>query len=214
MSDTLNVELREITGKRRNKRMRNNEGKIPAILYGHGAENVMLSISAKEFGFVLRHGSRVVKLTGALEEQALIKEIQWNTWGAAVYHVDFARVNADEKVNVVVALKLHGECPGVFAGGVLTQNLHEIHIECPALEIPDFIQVKVDDLQLNGHITVADVVFPKDVRPLIDNEEIIVHCALPLVEPEETETAEATAEGAEPEVIGRKKEDEVEEEKK
>lgn len=212
MSEELKVELRESIGKRRNKRMRNNEGKIPAILYGHGAENVMLSIPAKEFGMVLRKGNHVIKLTGAVEEQVLIKEIQWNTWGVSVYHVDFTRVSADEKVNVVVPLKLHGECPGVSAGGVITQNIHEIHIECPAVEIPEFIQVRVDALELNGHITVASIAFPKDVRPLIDGEEIVVHCAPPKAE-EEPAAGEAGTEGAEPEVIGRKKED-AEEEKK
>lgn len=209
MSEELKVELREITGKRRNKRMRNNEGKVPAILYGHGAENIMLSVPAKELGMIIRRGNRVIKLTGAVNEQVLIKEIQWNTWGVSVYHVDFTRVNANEKVNVIVPLKLHGDCPGAQAGGVVTQNIHEIHIECPAIEIPEFIQVKVDDLQLNGHITVGQIVMPKDVRALIDADEIVVHCAQPKVEAEAG--AEAAEGAAEPEVIGRKKEDEAEE---
>ena len=212
MSEELKVELREITGKRRNKRMRNNEGKVPAILYGHGGENIMLTVPAKELGMIIRRGERVIKLTGAVNEQVLIKEVQWNTWGAAVYHVDFTRVSANEKVNVVVPLKLHGDCPGAQAGGVVTQNIHEIHIECPAIEIPEFIQVKIDDLQLNGHITVGQIVFPKDVRALIDADEIVVHCAQPKAEAEPA-AAEGAEGSAEPEVIGRKKEEETEEKK-
>ena len=94
---------------------------------------------------------------------------------------------------------------------LLLQNIHEIHIECPAIEIPEFIQVKIDTLELNGHITVGQIVFPKDVRALIDADEIVVHCAQPKAEAEPV--AAEGAEGAEPEVIGRKKEEETEEKK-
>lgn len=208
MPVVLNVELREAIGKRRNKRMRNNDGKIPAILYGHNKENVMLSVPAAELNAAVRHGNRVVTLDGAVKEQALIKEIQWNTWGAAIYHVDFARVSADEKVNVILPLKLFGECPGVFAGGVLTQNLHEIHVECPAISIPENIVVRTEGLELGGHLTVKDIVFPEFVRPLIDLEEIVVHCQLP--KEEAAEAPAEGAEGAEPEVIGKKKEEAAE----
>ena len=62
---TLAVELRQETGKRRNRRLRAS-GKIPAVLYGHKKDVVGLALSAEEVEAVLRHGNRFVALTGAV----------------------------------------------------------------------------------------------------------------------------------------------------
>ena len=80
----------------------------------------------------MRHGSRLVDLTGAVSESAFIRELQWDTWGTSVVHVDFTRISADELVKVVVAIELRGEAPGVKEGGVVDQLVHQIEVECPA----------------------------------------------------------------------------------
>ncbi len=204
MTEELLVQIREEHGKRRNRRMRKS-GSIPAVLYGHGEKSVSLSMAADAFGSLLRHGARMVALTGAVQESALIREVQWDTWGGEVLHVDFTRVSAHEKVEVRVGVTLRGEAPGTHAGGIVEQILHEIHLLCPAAEVPEKIEVRVNALNVGSSISVADLVLPSGATALTGADEIVVHCVVPAEVPEE-EVAEG-GEG-EPEVIGDKKEGE------
>ncbi len=97
MSETLKVESRELRGKRNNRRLRA-RGRIPAVLYGHGQDPVSLAVPAEQFDAMIRHGSRLVTLAGAVNESAFVRECQWDTWGHHVVHVDFTRISAHEKV--------------------------------------------------------------------------------------------------------------------
>jgi len=201
----LNVQLRETRGKRNARRMRNS-GAIPAILYGHGQENVALEVSMEGLGDLIRHGTRLVNLVGALREQAFLREVQWNTWGTHVLHVDLTRVSEHEKVKVEVPVELRGEAPGVKQGGVVTQHIHELEIECEVASIPEKLFVGVSHLNLGDRILVENLELPPTVSVLADPELIVVECHEPVEEAE----VEAAAEGAEPEVIGRKAEEEEE----
>lgn len=207
MAEELNVELRQTRGKRNSRRMRN-AGKIPAVLYGHGLECVDLSVPREAFNLVVRHGSRVVMLTGGVSEQAQVKEVQWNTWGNEVLHVDFTRVSADEKIEVTLPVELLGEAPGVKEGGIVEQLLHEVTLECPATAVPERLSVSLNHLALSGSITVSDLSIPAGARFLSDPSSIVVHC----VEPTAAEEEVVSEMGAiEPEVIGQKRTEESEE---
>jgi large subunit ribosomal protein L25 len=208
MLEKLNVEIRGARGKRNARRMRN-AGMIPAVLYGHKQETLSLSVTAEQVETALRHGSRAVDLTGALSEQAFIRELQWDTWGKEVLHVDLMRISAHEKVEVRVPVELRGEAPGVKAGGVVEHHVHELDIECEATSIPEKVQVNINHLELDQSITIADLKLPEGVRVLDDPETIVVHCGVPSEAAEEEEAAPGEIE---PEVIGRKKADEEEEE--
>jgi len=80
MSDTVEVSLRTGTGSRESQRLRK-QGRVPAILYGHGEKCVDLSASTDAVKAAVRHGSRVVNLTGAVKTAALVRELQWDTYG-------------------------------------------------------------------------------------------------------------------------------------
>jgi len=208
MAELLNVELRETRGKR-NARRNRRAGKLPAVLYGHGREAISLALSAEQFEAAVRHGARLVKLTGAVDEQAFIREIQWDTWGTHVLHVDFTRISEHEKVEVRIAVELRGEAPGLKAGGVVKQLVHELEIECEATAIPDKLAVNVNHLQLGQAITVAQLDLPPGIVVLADPETVVVECSEPV---EVVEEAAAAPAAGEPEVIGRKKEETEEEE--
>ena len=105
MAEALKVELREKRGKRKARQLRRG-GAIPAILYGHGQESVSLTVPREAFVTALRHGTRLVDLQGAVSESALIRDLQWDTFGVDVLHIDFARVSADERITVTVAVEL------------------------------------------------------------------------------------------------------------
>jgi len=207
MADELNVELREDTGKHKNRRLRK-AGGVPAVLYGHGLDNICLSVSAEPLEAAVRRGSRLVSLTGAVNESAFVRELQWDTWSTHVLHVDFTRVAADETVEVRIAVELRGEAPGVREGGVVEHLIHEVNMKCLAIAIPEKIRVNVNSLNLDGSITVGDLVLPEDATVAENADAVVVQCVLPTELPDEFE-----AEGVpgEPEVIGAKEEGPAEE---
>jgi large subunit ribosomal protein L25 len=207
MAEQLAVEMREKQGKLNNRRLRRS-GSVPAVLYGHGLENLKLTVSEEALSLALKHGSRLVNLVGGVSEAAFIRDLQWNTWGTQVLHVDFTRISADEEVEITVAVELRGEAPGVREGGVVDHLLHEVEIACPAGSIPEKLKININHLKLNDIITLSQLELPQGARLLADDvEAIVVQCIIP-VEVSDEETGEA---GAEPEVIGGKKEEDGEE---
>jgi large subunit ribosomal protein L25 len=203
MAEELKVEVRDCRGKLNNRRLRR-AGKVPAVLYGHGLKNVSLTVPAEQLDAALRHGSRLVNLSGGVQESAFIRDLQWDTWGTHVLHVDLTRISLHEKVEVQVTLELRGEAPGVREGGVIEHLIHEIRIECPAGSIPEKLTVNINNLKLGESIAMAALELPADAKFLEDPEAVVVQCVLPAVLPEQ---AAAEAAPGEPEVIGAKKEE-------
>jgi large subunit ribosomal protein L25 len=204
MAEILNVKARNSRGKREARRLRR-AGTIPAVLYGHGEATKSLAVIAEEMAAVVRHGGRVVELAGAVQEKAFIRELQWDTFGTEVLHVDFARVSEHERIEVKVSLELRGHAAGIKDGGVVEQLIHELEIECEALSIPDKLELNVSELQIDGQLTAADVQLPVGVTLVSDPAMVVAHCVMARVEEEEAAPAVGAAE---PEVIGRKPEEE------
>jgi large subunit ribosomal protein L25 len=198
MSDTLEVTLRKETGSRASRRLRK-EGRVPAILYGHGEKCVDLSTTREAVEAMVRHGSRFVELVGAVKTAAVVRELQWDTFGVEPVHVDFLRVSKSDRVKVRVPIDLKGECPGQRAGGILNLVLHELELECTADAIPDHIHAQVGHLEVGHSIKVHDLQLPPGARALASADETVVTCLLPAKKGEEVAPA-----AAEPEVIGRK----------
>jgi large subunit ribosomal protein L25 len=204
MAEELNVEIRQLHGKRNSRRLRH-AGKIPAVLYGHGLECVSLAVPSERLEAALRHGSRLVNLTGALSESAFIRELQWDTYGTHVIHVDLTRISMHENVEVQVAVELRGEAPGVREGGVIEHLLHEVTLECPAGSIPEKLSVSINRLKLGDSIPVSALELPSGARVLEEPEAVVVQCVVPTEAPEEVAGEAAPGE---PEVIGEKKREE------
>jgi large subunit ribosomal protein L25 len=212
MSELLHVEKRESLGKRNNRRLRR-AGRLPAILYGHGEEPVSLTLSADKLEASIRHGAKVVDLDGAASGKALLQDVQWDTFFQNVLHVDLLRVRAGEKVKVDVPIELRGEAPGSRDGGVIELLVHSLEIEVPLDVIPDKLHLNINQLEIGGHLTANDIIdLPEGAKILDDLDIMIVHCVQPLAE-EEAEAAEEAG-AAEPEVIGKGKEEEEEAEEK
>jgi len=198
MSDSVEVKLRKETGTRASRKLRR-EGFVPAVLYGHGEKCVDLVATRDAVQAAVRHGSRIVELKGAVKTGALIRELQWDTFGVEPVHVDFLRVSATDRVKVKVPVDLKGECPGQRNGGVVSLILHEIELECRADAVPEKIHAAVGKLQLGGTIKVHDLELPAGAKALVDGDDAVVTCTVPVEKGEE-----AVAGGAEPELIGRK----------
>ena len=205
MSEVLEVTKRELHGKLNNGRLRR-EGILPAVLYGHGKEPISLSVSADSLRATMRHGAKVVDLKGAADGQALLQEVQWDTFQQHILHVDFLRVDAKDRVTIEVDLLLRGEAPGEHEGGVVEHLVHHMEIETDPGHIPDHLHVSINHLHLGGSLKIKDIIdLPEGAKVIGDPEMVLVHCVEPVEAPDEE-----VAEGAEPEVIGRKAEDEEE----
>jgi large subunit ribosomal protein L25 len=200
MAATLTVSLRDNRGKLNNRRLRRS-GAVPAILYGHGEQNVALAIPAEQLSAAVRHGARLVDLAGAVKETALIHDVQWDTYGTHMLHVDLARVSADETIELRVHVELRGTAKGATAGGTIEHLLHELEVSCRATNIPDKLQVNIADLDVGGEIKVSQLKLPEGVTVLDDPDSVVVQC---VAAREETEEAATEMGGLEPEVIGRK----------
>ncbi|MEN6458544.1 MAG: 50S ribosomal protein L25 [Thermoguttaceae bacterium] len=204
MALQLDVQSRNSQGKRNSRRLRRS-GHVPAILYGHGLECVPLSVATDVLTAAIRHGSRLVQLTGAVSESAFIRDLQWDTWGTHIVHVDFTRISEHEIVEIRVPVELRGEAPGVREGGVVVQLIHEVEIACPASVIPEKLAVNINHLALEQSINLGSLELPQGAKILAgDLEEVVVHCVVPVEMPEE---GAAEAAPGEPEVIGAKSEE-------
>lgn len=201
--ETLEVELRNTRGTRNARRLRK-AGSVPAVLYGHGEETVNLAISTDALAAVIRHGTRVVSLTGAVDQTAMIVDVHWDTFGSEVLHVDLTRVSATELVTTTVAVETRGEAPGIKEGGVVEQPYHEVEVEMPAAKVTDRFELNINQLHLGQTLTAADLTLPEGGTLVTPPDTVLVQCVEPKVIEELEEGAEAV--GAEPEVIGQKDE--------
>jgi large subunit ribosomal protein L25 len=152
---------------------------------------------------------------GGKEETVLIRELQWDSFGKQMMHVDFERKDATEKVKVSVPVELRNT-PKVTGGGVLDQPLHALHIECPLGSIPEAIRIDITNLTLGEPIHVKELTLPENVRVLESPEAVVVQLKLPGIEAVVAAPTAAAAPGevaAEPEVIKKEKKVEEPEEK-
>lgn len=208
ITSTLAAERRKNQGSAACRRLRR-DGFVPGNIYGHHQDAIPLAVSADKLTAIIKAGAKVVELQlDGKTETSIFREVQWDTFGVRIQHFDLLRVDADERVEVNVRVDLKGTAPGVLSGGILEHHLHELSIECPAIDIPDAIIVRIGELQLEGSIHVRELELPPNVKVLNAPEEVVVHVGTPM----EEEATEGEAGPAEPEVIGRKPDADEEEE--
>jgi len=201
----LKASTRKELGSREVRRLRK-KGLIPAIIYGHRQEAVSVTLSEHDVELALQHGERLLEVNlDGRSENVLIKDVQWDTFGQAVLHVDLFRVDLDERVEVTVRVVLRGTPAGVAEGGVLQQAVSDINVECRAAAIPDEIRILVNDMQTGDTLYLRDVPLDDGVKLLDDPDAAL--CTLSVVAEEEEAVAEEGEAEAEPEVIGRKAEE-------
>jgi large subunit ribosomal protein L25 len=202
----IDAKQRSELGSRANKRLRD-QGLVPGVVYGHKEAVVPVTLPKKELVTQLNKGAHLFELgVDGKSETCLIKEVQYDHLGAEVLHVDFARVSLDETVDVTVPLELKGEPKGAEEGGVLQLIIAELEVTCRVTDIPDVIRHNVSEMALNDVLHIRDIKLPEGVK-VNQDEDLIVATVKEIQEEAAPEVAEAGA--AEPEVIGRKPEDEA-----
>ena len=214
---TLNAEKRDDLGKGPSRRLRA-DGKVPAVVYGHGKSAVPLAVNALDLNPFIHHsGLMEIQIAGRKRAvTAVVKDLQFDVIRGSVNHIDFQEVKATETVSATIPIEGLGEAAGTQQGGVLDQQMHEIEIRCPANKLPELIEVDVSALEIDDSILISNLPLPEEAEAVAEPDRIVFLVTLPTLEeePEEEEGAElGEGEGAEePVVIGKgKKEDEEEE---
>ena len=181
----LNVENRPITGKKTAKKLRN-KGIIPGVLYFKGEEPIQIAVDKLVMYHALHSGQRIYEIDVAGTTQyVMIKEMQYHPVTDALIHIDFMRVRRSEKINISVPIMLIGESLGVKEGGVLSQSLTQIEIECLPTDVPEQIELDVTDLEMNSSYSVADVKIKDEEITIISEQELNVVSIHPPVAEEE-----------------------------
>ena len=183
------------------RRMRR-AGRIPAVVYGQQKETIKIDLDTRELEAALRKNARVLDIdVGGEVERTLIKEMQLDTYGQSIRHVDLLRVVIGETITTEVALEFFGTPKGVTEdNGVLSTPTSTIEIECVPSDIPGSIEVDVRELAVGEQARVKDIVVPEGIVILSDAELIVATVA---AAKEEIEDEDGLDGPAEPEVIGR-----------
>ena len=218
MQFDMKVETRETVGKGFARTLRR-QGKIPGILYGQG-ECIALTVDPTEIRKVLRSDSgsnsllnlSIAKGGKEVKRTAMLRDYQLDPITGTILHADLFEVALDKPIRVRVPVAVtEGTPAGVAEGGILQHNMRELHIECLPRQIPAHVTVDPTALKINEGIHVREVTLPAGVRVLDDPDMMVVSIAAPISE-EKLEALLATTpagEGAaEPEVIGKGKEEE------
>jgi large subunit ribosomal protein L25 len=200
---TLAAQPRAQAGSAEARRVRR-QNNIPAVVYGHKEANENIAISHDDFWAVIRHNQRIVdvEVKGAKAQKCLVRDVQWDVFGKEVVHVDFERVDADERIHLTIPVKLKGT-PIIPAGSVLNFHLHELEIECAVVNIPEAVVVNVLALKLGHPVHVRDLQSPEGVKALTDGDETVVAI---VVHPEQAEPTPLEGSSVvEPEVLTARK---------
>lgn len=158
VANTIEIAARPVLGTASSRKIRV-QGLVPVNVYGHGQESAFGTVSAEVALAIAKSGTKVVdlKVDSGADEKAIIREIQWDTFGTHVLHVDFLRIDAQQRITADVPLHLRGTAPGVLAGGTMEQPMHSVTIECLAVLVPAEIAVRVAAMQIGDTFHVSDL---------------------------------------------------------
>src|SRR5580704_287614 len=201
----LVAEFRETQGKGASRRLRH-EGKVPAILYGGHSEAKALTLSHQKLLIMLdneRFYSTILSLkVGDQTQAAILKDVQRHPYKNAIVHIDFQRVEENEKIRIRVPLHFTGAAvsPGVKSqGGIVSHMRNEAEVTCLPKDLPEFIEVDISALSLNESIHLSQLKLPPGVTlvELAKDDVAVVAIHSPRAEEPEPTAAAAGASAAE-----------------
>lgn len=199
---SLNADNREIEGKSSSRLLRRS-GSVPAIIYGGSKEPIKISILEKDItkaSSVPGFTTQILNISiGGVEEKAIIKEIQRHPATQRVLHADLMRVDLDTKISISVPIRFINEesCVGVkMHGGVVSHLINDVDIVCLASDLPEYLEIDVEELDLGDSVFLSAMKLPKGVEiPALalgeDRDQAVVSVAEPKIidiEPEIIET--------------------------
>ena len=175
------------------------KGLVPGVLYYSGEDATNISIKKSNLLRAMNSGQRIFEIFQDGESQyTMLKQVQYHPVTDEVIHIDLMRVRRSEKMNISVPIHLVGESKGVKEGGILTQSLTQVEISCYPTDVPEQIELNIDQLELNSGLSVGDIdTGSEDIEVISDVSLNIVSIMAPASEEEydsiqnESETSES-----------------------
>ena len=205
MSETvLQAEVGRRAGSSDARRLRA-DGKIPAVVYGHGMDPISVSVDRRELRQALSGAAgmnTILDLTvDGTVYPSLIKDIQRHPVKRSVQHIDFIQVNLNEEIVVSIPIHLEGEAKDVSAnGGLVDLSMQELQVRTTPRNIPDGVVIDVSEMTMDTVIRVEDIALPSGVAAEADADAPVVTVLTmrtPVLDAEEEAAEAAAAEGAE-----------------
>jgi large subunit ribosomal protein L25 len=172
MSISLTAVTRQDLGKGASRRLRRLTGSIPAIVFG-GAKNkkpLSLSLVHKDLwkaseveGF---YSSVITLNVDGKDEPVIVKDLQRHPAKQEIQHIDFMRVTKSNPIHILVPIKFLNEAtaPAIkIGGGTVSHTQNSVEITCLAANLPEFVTVDMQDVQVGGIVHLADIQLPKGV---------------------------------------------------
>ena len=179
----LNADVRERTGSNKARVIRKIDGMVPAIVYGDEKETINIKLKLNELTKAseneLFYTQVLLIKTGDEEEKVVLKELQKDPAKGKFLHADFQRVSRKTKLKVVIPVNFinEEECVGIREdGGVVAKAIREIEIMCLAGNIPEAIEVDIENLHLGDSIRLTEIILPEgsEVPGLTDETDQMV----------------------------------------
>ena len=179
----LNADVRERTGSNKARVIRKIDGMVPAIVYGDEKETINIKLKLNELTKAseneLFYTQVLLIKTGDDEEKVVLKELQKDPAKGKFLHADFQRVSRKTKLKVVIPVNFvnEEECVGIREdGGVVAKAIREIEIMCLAGNIPESIDVDIENLHLGDSIRLTEITLPEgsEVPGLSDETDQMV----------------------------------------
>ena len=181
------------------------DGKIPAVVYGHGMDPLPVSVDRRELRQALSGGAgmnTILDLTvDGTVYPSLIKDVQRHPVKRSVEHIDFIQVNLNEEIVVSIPIHLVGEAKDVSAnGGLVDLTMQELPVRTTPRNIPDGVTIDVSQMDMDSVIRVEDISLPSGVVAEAEPDVAVVTVLTmrtPVLDAEEAAAEEAAAEAEE-----------------
>ena len=163
---------RTLQGTGASRRLRGG-GKVPGIVYGADKPAQPIEVDHHALYRHLKmeafHASILDMTYEGAKQQVLLRDVQMHPFKQLVLHVDFQRVDKSKKIHMKVPLHfINAEiCPGVkVGGGVVNHIMNEVNVQCLPDDLPEYIEVNLDKLELGHSLHINEIALPQGVEPI------------------------------------------------
>ena len=149
--------LRTELGKKSSKQIRKADG-VPCVIYGEG-ENINFfapELSFKNLVYTPEVHLVDLNIDGKIYK-TILQDIQFHPVSDRMIHADFIKIFDDKPVAISVPVSVHGNSPGVIAGGKLTLKRRTLKIKGLPKNLPETISVDISNLNIHDSVKVGDL---------------------------------------------------------
>jgi large subunit ribosomal protein L25 len=213
----VEASVRHDMGKGASRRLRR-EKKVPGVVYGGSKEATSLSLEHKELAKSLENEafySHILTLkTGTETDRVILKAVQRHPFKPVILHVDFQRINMNEKLHMHIPLHFVGaeQAPGAKEGGMISHIMSDVEVSCLPNDLPEYIEIDISGMAMNDILHLSDIKLPKGVEIVAlthDDDKPVVSIHMPRIEEEPVVEESAEPISAEVPAIAQKSPEEI-----